>query len=69
MVLVWLWQQWISLNYTEDNRRIFSMSEVNISLTKKKKQSRYSSSGGVKEEQVLDAFKILFSDNQVIHLF
>ena len=27
----------------------------------------YSRLGGVKEEQVLDAFKILFNDNQVNH--
>ena len=32
------------------------------------KESRSSPAGGVKEEQVLDAFKILFNDNQVIHL-
>ena len=38
-------------------------------LKAKKQKSIVLTSGGVKEEQVLDAFKILFSDNQVDFLF
>lgn len=68
MARVWLWQLWILLNYMEDNQRIFSMLAVSISIKTKKQNLEFSSSGGVKEEQVLDAFKILFNDNQVIHL-
>jgi len=63
MVLVWLWQQWILLNYMADNLLISLMLAVNSSQVFL--ISSFLFLGGVKEEQVLDAFKILFNDNQV----
>jgi hypothetical protein len=63
MVLVWLWQQWILLNYMADNLLISLMLAVNSSHVFL--ISSFLFLGGVKEEQVLDAFKILFNDNQV----
>jgi hypothetical protein len=48
-----------------DNPLISLMLEVNISIKDRSEKNLISVSGGVKEEQVLDAFKILFNDNQV----